>query len=79
MEACIKDRLCNITTRRSYRATFIFNLFDQKKLYFLPDTIIDTKLIKQNQIQNEIIHNKMEIDRYYMSAGRLTKQKIFLI
>ena len=53
------------------------NLFDQKKLYFLPDAIIDTKLIKQNQIQNEIIHNRMDIDRYYMSAGRLTKQKNF--
>ncbi len=53
------------------------NLFDKKKLYFLPDAIIDTKLIKQNQIQNRIIHKRIDVDRYYMSAGRLTKQKNF--
>ena len=52
-------------------------LFDHRKLFFLPDAILDIKTylkFKQNEISDKILPKN---EKYIVAAGRLTKQKNF--
>ena len=51
--------------------------FSQEKLFFLPDPIIDVKEIKKIKKSKEIFKNEFKGKNYFISAGRLTKQKNF--
>lgn len=45
-------------------------IFDEKKLVLIRDPVIDTKIIKKNLSKNSI-----DFTNYFLSIGRLTKQK----
>ena len=47
------------------------NIFDNSKIHFLPDPVFI-----ENKIKNKIKFNKNQNDKYILSIGRLTKQKI---
>ena len=53
------------------------NIFLEKKLFFLPDPIINVKKIKNNinTFKNE---KNINDKKYFIAVGRLTKQKNFL-
>ena len=48
------------------------NLFDKKKLTYLPDAIINI-----NEIKSQLFKNKKKEIKYILAVGRLTKQKNF--
>ena len=83
----IRKLFWKIVSKKLYRVTspsielmnklIKINLFDQNKVYFLPDAIIDVKkfISKKNvEIKNFEKFNKK---RLIFAAGRLTKQKNF--
>ena len=83
----IRKLFWKIVSKKLYRVTspsielmnklIKINLFDQNKVYFLPDAIIDVKkfIFKKNvEIKNFEKFNKK---RLIFAAGRLTKQKNF--
>ena len=53
------------------------NIFLEKKLFFLPDPIINIKKIK-NDINTFKIKKNINDKKYFIAVGRLTKQKNFL-
>lgn len=53
------------------------NLFDEDKIKFLPDAILDIKKNKKQSIQLPNDFKKFENKRIIIAAGRLTKQKNF--
>ncbi len=53
------------------------NLFDENKIKFLPDAILDIKKNKKQSIQLPNDFKKFENKRIIIAAGRLTKQKNF--
>ena len=53
------------------------NIFDEKKIHFLPDAIIDTKDIRKNLKKIRQLDKKFFNKNYHMAVGRLTKQKNF--
>ena len=83
----IRKLFWKIVSKKLYRVTspsielmnklIKINLFDQNKVYFLPDAIIDVKkfISKKNvEIKN---FEKFDKKRLIFAAGRLTKQKNF--
>ncbi len=52
-------------------------LFNDAKLSFLPDAILNMKTFLQKTRQNDKIDNKIIDKKYFITAGRLTKQKNF--
>lgn len=53
------------------------NLFEESKLHFLPDAIIDINKFKIQSKEETHVLQKFEKKRIIFSAGRLTKQKNF--
>ena len=63
-----KDLLCQLLD---------LNLFENKKLSFLPDPILNIYKFKINNEDN-FLFNNIQKKNYFIAAGRLTKQKNFL-
>lgn len=53
------------------------NLFEEDKLFFLPDAIIEVNAINKNKQDKSIDFEKFNKKRLVFAAGRLTKQKNF--
>ena len=74
-------------SKKIYRITFptndlisqfkLLNIFEEKKLYFLPDAILNIKNFLKNKKSDEIQNNKFSDKKYFIAVGRLTKQKNF--
>ena len=45
-------------------------IFDEKKLVLIRDPVIDIKAVRKN-----LNNNSIDFDNYFLSVGRLTKQK----
>ena len=54
------------------------NIFDEGKLIFLPDPIIWVKKMRQDLILSKDIPELKNKRKYFISVGRLTKQKNFI-
>ena len=65
-----------VQTNESRKRLVLSNLFEKNKIKILRDPIIDFKKI--NCLKKKKIKNSFRKNRYFISIGRLTKQKNFL-
>ena len=55
----------------------IQKIFETEKLAFLPDAIINMKILLKKNNSNDLINKNFISNNYFIAAGRLTKQKNF--
>ncbi len=53
------------------------NIFEEKKLYFLPDAIINMQDLRKIFKEKNELDNRLTNKNYFIAVGRLTKQKNF--
>ena len=54
------------------------NIFEEKKLYFLPDAIINIQDIRKIFKEKNELDNRLVNKNYFKAVGRLTRQKNFI-
>ena len=73
-----KIEIITCTTIELKKKLQILEIFDEKKIFFLPDAVINTnnfrKQIKTENLFNNIFNKNLKV---FIAAGRLTRQKNF--